>query len=112
MIRGIVAALDITSSVLSLVCIVLIAAPAVRKALGRELFAITVTYLSVGLLYQLSLVVEWTSITAALDPYEDYLQFFQPFLLIFFLYSYVRGRAAQENRMPSPESRRCSAAPD
>jgi two-component system, cell cycle sensor histidine kinase and response regulator CckA len=95
-IRVIVATLDIISSVLSLACIALIIVPAVRKALGRELLAIAVTYLSVGLLYQISLVLEWTLMTAALDPYEDYLQFFQPFLLIFFLYSYVRGRAAQD----------------
>jgi len=96
MISVIVAALDITSVTLSLSCIVLIAIPSVRKVLGKELIAITITYLSVGLLYQISLVIEWTAMTDALDPYEDYLQFFQPFLLIFFLYSYVRGRAAQD----------------
>ena len=96
MIRTAVAALDIVSAVLSLACIFLIVIPVVRKTLSRELIAIAVAYFSVGLLYQISLVIEWTSITGALDPYEDYLQIFQPFLLVFLLYSYVRGRAAQD----------------
>ena len=94
MIRTVVAALDIASALLSLACITLILMPVVRKTLGRELIAITAAYFALGFLYQISLMIEWTSISGALDPYEDYLQFFQPFLLVFLLYSYVRGRAA------------------
>ncbi len=96
MIQVIAAALDITSIVLSLVCITLIMIPAVRKAFGRELIAITVAYLSIGLLYQVALVIESMFTTDVLDPFEEYLQFFQPFLLVLFLYSYVRGRAAKD----------------
>ena len=96
MITKIIASLDIVSAIALVVCVVLIMLPSARRVLGKEVRLAIGGYFLAGLFYQISITLEWTGITDALDPYEDYIQLFQPFLLVFFLYSFIRGRAAED----------------
>lgn len=94
--NGLIASLDLVSLLSLAICCVLISLPAARKALGKEVAVAMVLYFACGLFYQVSITLEWTGVTNVLDPYEDYIQLFQPLLLIFFLYSFTRGRAAAD----------------
>ena len=96
MITNIIATLDIVSVLALAACVILVLLPSARRALGKEVRLTIAAYFITGLFYQISIALEWTGITDSLDPYEDYIQLFQPFLLVFFLYSFIRGRAAKD----------------
>jgi len=51
-----------------------------------------------ALLHSTSNVLEWTGITAQLDPFEDYFQIVEPVLWFFFIYSFLRRNEADDLR--------------
>jgi PAS domain S-box-containing protein len=62
---------------------------------ARILFA---GFLGLTLFYNVSNVLEWTGITAGMDPLEDYIETLGPVLWIFFFYAFLKGIVEEELR--------------
>ena len=63
-----------------------------KSVLSRDSMLLLLGIAIASLLHSTSNVLEWSGITATLDPYEDYLQLIEPVLWFFFVYSFLRTK--------------------
>jgi len=69
-----------------------------RRTLTRNLRWILVTLLTIWAFHGVSNLLEWTGITSALDPHEDYVELIGPLLWFLFCYVFLQERAAHAYR--------------
>ncbi len=60
------------------------------RALRADARILLAGFLGLTLFYNFSNVLEWTGITARLDPLEDYIETLGPVLWIFFFYAFLK----------------------
>lgn len=69
-----------------------------KRALARDTKLILVGLLVVTLFHSLSNVLEWSGISAALDPFEDYIELTEPMLWFLFIYSFLQQQVVKGMR--------------
>lgn len=89
------------SDFLSFVAVVVAIAGIVRgwkRSLSRDSMLLLLAIAITSLLHSTSNVLEWSGISVALDPYEDYFQILIPILWFFFVYSFLRSQETEHLR--------------
>lgn len=61
-----------------------------KRALGRDAKLLLAVLLALTLFHGFSNVLEWSRITQALDPFEDFIEILEPLLWCFFLYAFLQ----------------------
>ena len=69
-----------------------------KGVLSRDSMLLLMGIAIAALLHSTSNVLEWSGITAAFDPYEDYFQLIEPILWFFFVYSFLRTKESEHLR--------------
>jgi len=77
-----------------------------KRALGRDAKLLFAGLLALALFHGFSNVLEWSGITEALDPFEDFVQLLEPMLWGFFFYAFLQEIAERDLR-ESEEKYRC-----
>jgi PAS domain S-box-containing protein len=88
-IMNLVSILDIISLVAAFVSVIFVLFRC-STILDKYTKTALASLLLITLFLNLSNVLEWTGITKSLDVFEDYVEIIQPFLWIFFLYTYMQ----------------------
>ncbi|MFC2105968.1 PAS domain S-box protein [Candidatus Bipolaricaulota bacterium] len=69
-----------------------------KRWMSRDSMLLLLAIATAALLHAMSNALEWSGITAVLDPYEDYLQIVEPILWFFFMYSFLRTKETEDLR--------------
>ena len=69
-----------------------------KRALGRDAKLLLAGLLALTLFRGFSNVLEWSGITQALDPFEDFIEILEPLLWCFFLYAFLQEIAEWDLR--------------
>jgi two-component system cell cycle sensor histidine kinase/response regulator CckA len=96
-VNSLVAALDTATLALSAVALASLIA-GWTTTLTRDARIFLVTFLAVNLFHFTSNALEWGGVSAALDPYEDFVQMLEPLLLVFTVYTLIQERSRRELR--------------
>ncbi len=90
-----IALLDIVSAVLFVAAGVLVLLPR-RHPMSRELRGVVVVLVVAFLFGRVSNALQWSGLTQAIDPFEDFVQMAQPFLYFFIFFLMVSARRRAE----------------
>jgi len=83
---------------LSLLVAASIIVSARRRNVPRDMLLLLLGIVAASLLHATSNVLEWSGVTAILDPFEDYFQIVVPLLWFFFALSFVRFQETERLR--------------
>ena len=83
---------------LSLLVAASIIVSARRRSVPRDMLLLLLGIVAASLLHATSNVLEWSGVTAVLDPFEDYFQIVEPLLWFFVAHSVVRFQETERVR--------------
>jgi signal transduction histidine kinase len=92
-----VAAIDLISF-LSILFAVAVVSLGWRQAFGKDTRLVLVMLLAAKLFHGTGNVLEWSGITSALDPIEDYVEVLEVMLWIFFFFTFLKGEEILERK--------------